>query len=122
MTFLITMALGRPSLNMPSFAGTSETKPNDPLSAENAFAPQKQPDETAAPVEPKQVVVRLQVEPLGAKVSALGHHLSPGKLALAYETVKEQTQPSQVDDNFFRKTYRVTKNLVIHSIVSACEL
>jgi hypothetical protein len=88
-TFLITMALGRPSLSIPSFTGTSDTKTNEALSAENAFAPQKQPEEPTTPVEPKQVVVQLQVEPLGAKVSALGQTIiSPGKLALAYETVK----------------------------------
>jgi hypothetical protein len=87
-TLLITMALGRPSLSMPSFTGTSDNKAGDPLSAENAFAPQKEPEETAKPAEPEHVVVQLHVEPLGAKVSAQGQTVtSPGKLAFAYESV-----------------------------------
>jgi hypothetical protein len=91
-TIIMTMMIGRPSLNFSMSATPADpgaVEPVEPVAAENAFAPQKEPTTVDVKAEPKQLVLSAHVEPRGAKVSALGQVItSPGKLTLPYESVQ----------------------------------
>lgn len=87
-TVLLTMIIGRPSFSIPSLSSAPDPKKQEELAPENAFAPQK-PAEQAPQTEPKEVVVQPHVEPLGAKISALGVVVTaPNKLAVPYDKVQ----------------------------------
>jgi hypothetical protein len=93
-TLAIASQFGRPVAGVPvddTGEAANEAPVNDsPLAPENQFVPKKaEPEPDPQSVAPRQVIVQLHVEPLGAKVTALGQSAtSPGRLSFPFEMVQ----------------------------------
>lgn len=92
-TLLMMLAFGMPTFSFGDKGDTkaagSTDKPSDHLSAENVYTPRTGDSNEGAEVEPKQIIVRAHIEPLGARVSALGYTVTaPGSLYIPIDAAR----------------------------------